>query len=616
MAELTQEEKLILNSFVYIDMDLQQYDGWKLADVVREMEAKGGWGNETLNEKQCEDVFRAIENSSSLGNLEVFQKQESDYAPYSKARIMVLKNGSEPIVVFHGTEGLLETAGDISGAFEVNTLSQRNALAYINMLHDRYGFENISVTGHSNGGNKAMYAAVLSDYVTDCYAVDAQGFSPAFLTKYDRQIREKQDKITLIASEKSTVKDAWFPIAGKTIYISSDGIAEEGKLGCFSYHRPAVLYTVAEDGTVELRGETVRSDWSIFFGGFTQVLSACFSIPQTGIVFFEALVSDMSDWYARSSLLGNGIESLWQGLLSGTPDGLKGMWQRLTGAEGWGNAVDSPDALRTVENSIPLLTDILASCVAFAGMLSPLSGMSDTDGVAGTSRDIARVVTAAAAVCALIKAFEISLTALLKAGITVAKATGLAAGCALVWLGEKLVSLGRAAADGLGRVFDWLAGKGKMKTVHVKAAKEAARLGADSFSTSAGESLRGVKGAKWVYGVFSSPAAVIAHARDLDVTMSKVEEMRNWISRLRQYYGDVGNAAGRADALAGEVYCRYTESYVRRCCSDIRNDIRSARKYLGMAERELERKQRMLSAAADSYRGADRRAAGLEKGFA
>ena len=46
---------------------------------------------------------------------------------------------------------------------------------------------NITLTGHSKGGNKAQFIAIHSDLVDDCYSFDGQGFSPEALASFKIQ---------------------------------------------------------------------------------------------------------------------------------------------------------------------------------------------------------------------------------------------------------------------------------------------------------------------------------------------------------------------------------------------------------------------------------------------
>lgn len=67
----------------------------------------------------------------------------------------------------------------------------------INKLYEELGLEDsyVTVTGHSKGGNKAKYITVLDSSVDRCVSFDGQGFSDEFMTEYQEQISQNQNKI-------------------------------------------------------------------------------------------------------------------------------------------------------------------------------------------------------------------------------------------------------------------------------------------------------------------------------------------------------------------------------------------------------------------------------------
>lgn len=63
-----------------------------------------------------------------------------------------------------------------------DTIQQERAAEYINNLPLKYG-NDLTVSGHSKGGNKAQYVTIVTDRVERCLSQDGQGFSPEFLKK-------------------------------------------------------------------------------------------------------------------------------------------------------------------------------------------------------------------------------------------------------------------------------------------------------------------------------------------------------------------------------------------------------------------------------------------------
>lgn len=101
-------------------------------------------------------------------------------------------NSQEAIVAFLGTANKREWLDDVAAAKMADSPCQEEALDYI----DKLPYSDITVIGHSKGGNKAMYTAILSEKVTRCVSFDGQGFSKDFIAKYTGAISERANIIS------------------------------------------------------------------------------------------------------------------------------------------------------------------------------------------------------------------------------------------------------------------------------------------------------------------------------------------------------------------------------------------------------------------------------------
>ena len=88
-------------------------------------------------------------------------------------------------VAFRGTDSSYRAWWDNfeGGGTTIATPMQEAAKAYIDKLAG-LGIGNITVTGHSKGGNLAAFVTVLCSNVSNCVSFDGQGFSQAFHDKY------------------------------------------------------------------------------------------------------------------------------------------------------------------------------------------------------------------------------------------------------------------------------------------------------------------------------------------------------------------------------------------------------------------------------------------------
>ena len=100
----------------------------------------------------------------------------------------------EAVVAFRGTTTGREWLDNFTAANQTDSAHQQAARKYLDAL-DLSGYETVTVTGHSKGGNKAMYCAVVSDAADRCVSFDGQGFSDAFMKKYADRIAGRQDRI-------------------------------------------------------------------------------------------------------------------------------------------------------------------------------------------------------------------------------------------------------------------------------------------------------------------------------------------------------------------------------------------------------------------------------------
>lgn len=103
-------------------------------------------------------------------------------------------------VVYRGTasdpEGKTGWPSNINMLWQADTEAQVNAASYYQYLRTKIGGEGkFFVTGHSQGGNDAMYVAVTQPGITGCYAYDAPGFGGPFYRKYHDLLIERGEKV-------------------------------------------------------------------------------------------------------------------------------------------------------------------------------------------------------------------------------------------------------------------------------------------------------------------------------------------------------------------------------------------------------------------------------------
>ena len=181
--------------------------------------------DKTINGAQMDghewaSIIRYIYKSKKLSKLIMKGKM------YSKKEFYAIdfrekEDSKQAYVAFKGTLNIEEWEDNMGGLCVSDTKCQREALQYINGLK----YDDITVVGHSKGGNKAMYVSFLSDKVKRCVTLDAQGFSEYFYDKYWMEVKKKRKIITQYAVADDFVNILLFQPPGvKTHYLKGYGM--------------------------------------------------------------------------------------------------------------------------------------------------------------------------------------------------------------------------------------------------------------------------------------------------------------------------------------------------------------------------------------------------------
>lgn len=191
-----------LGAYQSVERLLQEFD----EAALQRLEQSDKTLNGEIDGKEWAAIIRAIKNDEQLYSMNIADRNEDVKA------ICFTEPGSEgeAIVAFRGTSGQREWEDNSDGLYSADTECQKEALAYIESLP----YDDITVTGHSKGGNKAQYVTILSDKVNRCVSMDGQGFSPEFLNKYYAEIERKGGCIVNYYLEGDFVNILLFPVPG------------------------------------------------------------------------------------------------------------------------------------------------------------------------------------------------------------------------------------------------------------------------------------------------------------------------------------------------------------------------------------------------------------------
>jgi hypothetical protein len=166
------------------------------------------------------------------------------------------------VVIFRGTVNAAGWDDNAISTYSADSPDQRICLRYLNNLPKSLG-RNLVLSGHSKGGNRAQYLAILSPRVKKVVAFDSQGFSQEFSNKYALLIRKNAKKITNISAANDFVHGFLNQLPGTTQrYIKTPKFKN-----FFFYHKANILL----DELGNLRHETPENGKdSLYFIKFSR----------------------------------------------------------------------------------------------------------------------------------------------------------------------------------------------------------------------------------------------------------------------------------------------------------------------------------------------------------
>lgn len=265
---LTEQELLLLDNVMYLKDSTKDYN--TLGDLVNDCLASpemlnagtlsGGYETEEGIEN-FKDILNEISQDDKLMNLGMGQASNEATDNLVRARCFIEYDeaGNEigQTVAFRGTGGYVAAWRDnFEGLYMEETTAQKIAREYIEDL----GYDDITVTGHSKGGNLAMYVtAQCGAQIQSCVSFDGQGFgSNCLQSMSSEQIDEASEKIKSVSACNDFVNILLTPIAGTNLYFEN----EEGGANA---HSAYYLYTsneemLEENGGVFVEEASVEQD--------------------------------------------------------------------------------------------------------------------------------------------------------------------------------------------------------------------------------------------------------------------------------------------------------------------------------------------------------------------
>ncbi|MCR5788536.1 MAG: DUF2974 domain-containing protein [Lachnospiraceae bacterium] len=229
MAGFSEEELLLLNNYIYFDCAA------KCPSIEEALNAYGksdGAGNRSysgedfravacagMSEEDAADVFRRLDQATAAGGSLEGLTIERVLDEGGVRAICVKKPDGEAAVIFRGTGGTYEAWLDnVRGEFVVDTHMQKIASDFIR--YDCGAYTDLTVSGHSKGGNLAQFVTVVcGQQIASCVSFDGQGFNREFLQEHAEEIATAKEKIRSVCANNDYVNILLNSIAGETVYI-------------------------------------------------------------------------------------------------------------------------------------------------------------------------------------------------------------------------------------------------------------------------------------------------------------------------------------------------------------------------------------------------------------
>ncbi len=220
MAELNEKQLMVLDTLMYIQ-DYPLPEGQSLGQHAAALLEPGVLDNmefsEGLTREETEQMLQAIVSDDALSSLVIDKAIEGDVG----AACFVDGDG-DAVIAFRGTgPAYAEWDDDAQGGYLAETDMQEQALDFARECAKDY--DNITVTGHSKGGNMAQYVTVrMGDEVDRCVSFDGQGFGDEFCEKYANEIAANSSKIRNVCAYNDYVNILLNSIAGETVYLDTE----------------------------------------------------------------------------------------------------------------------------------------------------------------------------------------------------------------------------------------------------------------------------------------------------------------------------------------------------------------------------------------------------------
>lgn len=203
----TELDGLCFALFSYVNFSKIKFNTtfYEVAKLVKESE-----NNKTEFRKKCYNLFLIVSNSERYKNITVsFYKEKFDINTAIQFYAVTFKLPSDTLIVsFRGTDNsIIGWKEDFSLSFAKSVPAQKYAEEYLKFCCEKTQ-NNIVVSGHSKGGNLAVYSFlklenIFKSKVSNVFSFDGPGFNKKTLE--DLEFKKDAEKILTVLPQSSVI---------------------------------------------------------------------------------------------------------------------------------------------------------------------------------------------------------------------------------------------------------------------------------------------------------------------------------------------------------------------------------------------------------------------------
>ena len=210
---ITTERCLLMNNLIYLGPEIGPYPmpdtfvdrkvrDWLDAIDLMQLDDPDPQNLPMTTAAEWKDIILAAKKDSFLTDMRILEMYTdlSEGGGSGRNAVFLSEASREALVVFKGTD-LIGGAAQWKDNFLSGNMSdsphQVSALQWFREVCRKYDLNRyeITLTGHSKGGNKAKYVMILDDTADHCISFDGEGFSDKFFLKYEPQIMHRAGRI-------------------------------------------------------------------------------------------------------------------------------------------------------------------------------------------------------------------------------------------------------------------------------------------------------------------------------------------------------------------------------------------------------------------------------------